>query len=163
MIGFRLLAIVLGILCLAAAGAAVLHSHPALSGLTGFFVEKFIPAGPLRAFIRSAEPGDVLVKDYLKYILAGGAVGALGVGILFFISAANPIRMRPFIMVVIIAAVACIALALWKGITLEISYIWWLGDSLAALILVVLLAALYPRRKLKADLSPEIREEVLEE
>ena len=163
MIGFRLLAIVLGIICLVTAAAAVFHSHPALSGAAGFVVEKFVPAGPLRSFVRSAAPGDVLVKSYFKYILSGYAVLALASGILFFISAANPIRMRPFISVVMIGAVAWIGIALWKGLSLDIKYLWWLSDAIGALILVVLLAALYPRRREKSAPPPEIRAEELEE
>jgi len=163
MIGFRLLAIVLGIICLATAVGAVFHTHPALSGAVGFLVEKFVPAGPVRMFVRSSVAGDVQVKSYLKYIFSGYAVLALATGILFFISAANPIRMRPFISVVMIGAVVWIGIALWKGLSLDINYLWWLSDSIGALILLVLLAALYPRRRPKRLPPPAIMDEELEE
>ena len=163
MIGFRLLAIILGVLCLLTAAAVVFHSHPALSGVAEFFVEKFIPAGSFQSFIRSARPGDMLIKSYLKYILSGYAVVAVGLGILFIISAINPMRMRPFISVVMIGSVLVIAVALWKGLTLDINYLWWAGDALSALILLVLLAALYPRRRVKTVPAPEIMDQELEE
>ena len=147
MIGFRLLAIILGFICLAAAGVLVLHSCPEMAEVDAFVIDNLIPEGPVRAFIRSGTQADQDVKNIIKYVFSGYAIFAIGMGLLFLYSAINPLRMRPFIRVVMIGSVLWIAAAAWQGIHLEIYKTWWISDAVGGLILLVLLFALFPKQK----------------
>ena len=157
MFGFRLLAIILGFICLAAAGTLVLHSCPEMAEVDAFVLDNLIPEGPVRAFIRSGTTGDRAVKDVVKYIFSGYAIFAIGMGLLFLYSAINPLRMRPFIRVVMIGSVLWIVAAVWQGLHLEIYKTWWISDAVGALILLVLLFALFPREKKPAG-APKLDE-----
>ena len=147
MIGFRLLAIILGFICLAAAGVLVLHSCPEMAEVDAFVIDNLIPEGPVRLFIRSGTQADQDVKNIIKYVFSGYAIFAIGMGLLFLYSAINPLRMRPFIRVVMIGSVLWIAAAAWRGIHLEIYKTWWISDAVGGLILLVLLFALFPKQK----------------
>ena len=151
MFGFRLLAIILGFICLAAAGTLVFHSCPEMAEVDAFVIDNLIPEGHARVFIRSGTDADRDVKNIIKYIFSGYAVFAIGMGLLFLYSAINPLRMRPFIRVVMIGSVLWIAAAVWQGLNLEIYKTWWISDAVAALILLVLLFALFPREKKTAS------------
>lgn len=155
MFGFRLLAIILGLVCLATAASMFFYECPRMAPVTEFFVRNFIPDAGVRVFIKSQDPTDTKVKNMIKYALGGAAILSLGLGLLFFCAAANPLRMRPFITVVMISSALWILCALWQGIRLEIFKSWWIGDASAALIVLVLLAALYPREKKAAAAPPE--------
>ena len=157
MIGFRLLAIILGFICLAAAGALVLHSCPEMAEVDAFVIDNLIPEGPVRAFIRSGAQKDQDVKKIIKYVSSGYAIFAIGMGLLFLYSAINPLRMRPFIRVVMIGSVLWIAAAAWQGIHLEIYKTWWISDAVGGLILLVLLFALFPRKKTAGN-APKLDE-----
>ncbi len=147
MIGFRLLAIILGIICLAAAGSLIFHNCPQKDEVDAFVIRNLIPAENVQAFIKSPAPDAVAVKNIIKYIFGGYAILALGMGLLFLWSAVNPLGMRPFIVVVMIGAVLWIAGAIWKGLALEIYKTWWIGDVAGSLVLLVLLFALFPKEK----------------
>jgi hypothetical protein len=147
MFGFRLLAIILGLVCLAAAASMLFYENPRMEPALEFFVRNFIPDSGVRAFIKSQDPADARVKNMIKYALGGAAILSLGSGLLFFCAAANPLRMRPFITVVMVCSALGIVCALWQGIRLEIFKSWWIGDASGALIVLVLLAALFPRKK----------------
>ena len=147
MIGFRLLAIILGFICLAAAGVLVLHSCPEMAEVDAFVIDNLIPEGPVRLFIRSGTQADQDVKNIIKYVFSGYAIFAIGMGLLFLYSAINPLRMRPFIRVVMIGSVLWIVVAAWQGIHLEIYKTWWISDAVGGLILLVLLFALFPKQK----------------
>ncbi len=153
MFGFRLLAIILGLLCLAAALSMAFFESPRLAPVNEFFIRNFVPDASVRAFIKSEQPAEIKVKNLIKYTLTGLAICTLGTGLLFFCAAADPLRMRPFIVVVMISSVVLIAAALWQGIRLGIFKSWWIGDAATGLLLLILLAALFPRRK-RADASP---------
>jgi len=159
MIGFRLLAIILGLLCLASAGVLVMHQCPQLAEANTFFIKNFIPDAAVQQFLKSKAPDAVAVKNIVKYIFSGYAVLALGMGLLFFCAAANPLRMRPFIVVVMIGAILWIAAAIYQGLTLEIYKTWWISDAAGALILLVLLTALFPKKKPAEPAAPEMGEE----
>ena len=66
--------------------------------------------------------------------------------------------MRPFVVVVMIGAILWIGGAIWKGVSLGIYKTWWIGDAVCALILLVLLAALFPKRA-KPKIDEAVREE----
>ena len=161
MIGFRLLAIILGFICLAAAGALVLHSCPEMAEVDAFVIDNLIPEGPVRAFIRSGAQKDQDVKKIIKYVSSGYAIFAIGMGLLFLYSAINPLRMRPFIRVVMIGSVLWIAAAVWQGIYLEIYKTWWISDAVGGLILLILLFALFPKKK--SDESEQKLDELQDE
>ena len=154
MFGFRLLAIILGFICLAAAGTLVFHSCPEMSEVDTFVIDNLIPEGNVRVFIRSGTDEARDVKNIIKYVFSGYAIFAIGMGLLFLYSAINPLRMRPFIRVVMIGAVLWIAAAVWQGFNLGIYKTWWISDSVGALILLILLFALFPREK-KASSIPK--------
>jgi len=101
----------------------------------------------VRLFIRSGTQADQDVKNIIKYVFSGYAIFAIGMGLLFLYSAINPLRMRPFIRVVMIGSVLWIAAAAWQGIHLEIYKTWWISDAVGGLILLVLLFALFPKQK----------------
>lgn len=147
MIGFRFLAIILGFICLAAAGSLVFRNCPQMVEVDAFIIRNLIPAGNVQGFIKSPAPDAMAVKNIIKYIFSGYAILALGMGLLFLWSAVNPLEMRPFIVVVMIGAVLWIAGAIWKGLALEIYKTWWIGDAAGALVLLVLLFALFPKEK----------------
>lgn len=146
MTGFRILAVILGLICLAGAVASYFYDYPPVEKVTAYFLKD----GNLRGFVKSPAPRDMVVKDYLKYIIRGYSVIALGMGLLFIISAFNPLGMRPFIVVVIIGALICLGLAIYQGITLKIDSLWWIGDSVGCLILAILLITFFPK-KVKAE------------
>ena len=147
MFGFRLLAIILGLLCLAAAVSMAFFECPRMAPVSEFFIRNFVPDTSVQDFIKSADPAEIKVKGLIKYTLTGLAIFALGTGLLFFCAAANPLRMRPFIVVVMISSVIGIAAALWQGIRLGIVKSWWIGDAAGFLLLLILLASLFPREK----------------
>ncbi len=159
MIGFRLLAIILGLICLASAAALVLHQSPQLAAANTFFIKNFIPDQGVQQFIKSPAPDARMVKNIIKYIFSGYAILALGMGLLFFCAAVNPLRMRPFIVVVMVGSILWIAGAIWKGTSLDIYKTWWISDAAGALILLVLLAALFPKKKAPEPTAPEMGEE----
>lgn len=143
MTGFRILAVILGLIFLAGAVASYFYDYPPVDRATDYFL---IKDGSLWDFVKSSAPRDMVVKDYLKYIMRGYSVLALAVGLLFIISAFNPLGMRPFIVVVIIAATIWFALAIYEGLTLKIAGLWWVGDSAICLILTILLITFYPKK-----------------
>lgn len=157
MIGFRLLAIILGFICLAAAGALVLHSCPEMAEVDEFVIDNIIPEGSVQALIRSGDPKDQNIKNVIKYIFTGYAVFAIGMGLLFLYSAIDPLRMRPFIRVVMIGSVLWIVGAAWQGWSLEIYKTWWISDAVGGLILLVLLFALFPKEKTAGN-APKLDE-----
>jgi len=146
MFGFRLLAIVLALLFLAGALAMVFHGCPRLAPLSEFFVGNFVPDQGVRDFIRSTDPVAVKVKGMIKYSLGWLAVCLLGLGLLFLCAAVNPLRLRPFVSVVMICSAAGIAVAVGQGIRLGIFKSWWIGDAAGGLLILILLGALYPRK-----------------
>ena len=108
--------------------------------------------------------GDMVVKQYLKYVLYGSSIFALGLALMFFIAAANPVRMRPFVVVVIIASILWVAGAIWAGVILpRVSPVWWGSDAAGALILAILLLAMFPKKKPRVKLPPEAGEAEFEE
>jgi hypothetical protein len=147
MFGFRLLAIILGLVCLAAAASMVFYENSWMDPVIEFFVRNFIPDAGVRDFIKSQDPADIRVKNMIKYALGWAAVLSLGLGLLFFSAAAHPLRMRPFVTVVIVCSALGIVCALWQGIRLEVFKSWWIGDASGALIVLILLAALFPRKR----------------
>ncbi len=153
MFGIRVLSIILALVCLAAAGAMLFYKCPQAEPLTESFVRYFIPDTGVKAFIKSRDPVDIRVKNLVKYGLSGAAVVSLGLGLLFLCAAVNPLRMRPFISVVMICSVLMIICAIWQGIRLGVFKSWWIGDASGALIILVLLAALFPKKKPAADSS----------
>ncbi|MDP8213623.1 MAG: hypothetical protein RAO92_05010 [Candidatus Euphemobacter frigidus] len=158
MIGFRIMAIVVGLICLASASLIFFHNCPQTAPVNAYLIRNFIPPGDVQAFIKSSALPDVEVKNIIKYIVSGYAIFALGIGLLFFCAAVNPLRMRPFVVVVMIGAILWIGVAIWKGLSLGIYKTWWIGDAACALILLVLLAALFPKRA-KPKIDEDIREE----
>ncbi|MDP8237206.1 MAG: hypothetical protein P9M08_12550 [Candidatus Erginobacter occultus] len=147
MFGFRLLAIILGLLCLAAAVSMAFFECPRMAPVSEFFVRHLVPDTGVRDFIRSENLADVKIKNLIKYTLSGLAVGSLAAGLLFLAAAVNPLRMRPFIVVVMISSAAMVVAAVWQGIRLGIFKTWWIGDAAGGLLLLILLAALFPREK----------------
>jgi hypothetical protein len=147
MFGFRLLAVILGLLCLAAAVSMAFSGCPRLAPVSEYFVRNFVPDTEVRDFIRSDDPADVKIKNLIKYTLSGLAVCSLAAGLLFLAAAVNPLRLRPFIVVVMISSAAMIVAAVWQGIRLGIFKTWWIGDAAGGLLLLILLAALFPREK----------------
>ncbi len=147
MFGFRLLAIILGLLCLAGAVSMAFFECPRMAPVSEFFIRHFVPDAGVRDFIRSVDPADVKIKNLIKYTLSGLAVCSLATGLLFLAAAVNPLRMRPFIVVVMISSAVMIVAAVWQGIRLGIFKTWWIGDAAGGLLLLILLAALFPREK----------------
>ena len=159
MIGYRILAVILGLLCLLLPVSLFFQSTPIVVK-----VEKMILAEqPLADFLISHDHRDMVVKNHLKYGLCGAAVFSLGMGLMFFISAFNPRGMRPFIVVVIICSILLIPLAIWVGLRLNIAKLWWLGDSISSLILALLLLGFFPRRDKVRVASSRGEEEELTE
>ena len=142
MAGFRVLAVLLGLICLTVAVASYFYDYPPVNQVTAYFLED----ANLWDFVKSTTPRDMVIKDYLKYIIRGYSVLALGMGLLFLISAFNPLRMRPYITVVIIGALVWLGLAIYMGITLKIPTLWWIGDSAICLILAILLITFFPKK-----------------
>ena len=145
MFGFRLLAVVLALVCLAGAGVMAFRECPRLVPATEFFVRNFVPDAGVQAFIKSRDPVDVKVKGMIKYTLGFAAICLFGLGLLFLCAAVNPIRMRPFVSVAMICSILGIAAAIWQGTRLGVFKSWWIGDAAGSLLLLILLAALYPR------------------
>lgn len=161
MLGFRLLSIILGFICIAAAGMLVFHFCPELADVDAFVIKNLIPDNLVRHFIKSNEPAAVAVKNIIKYVLSGYAIFSFSLGLLFLYTAINPLRMRPFILIVMIGSILWIAVAIWRGLSLGISKSWWIGDAAGALILLVLLGALFPRKK-KLEPMPQFEEPIEE-
>lgn len=155
MFGFRLLAVILALIFLAGAAAMAFHECPRLVPITEFFVRNFVPDSGVQAFIKSRDAADVKVKGMIKYTLVGLAICMVGLGLLFLCAAVNPIRMRPFVSVVMICSILGIAAVAWEGIRLGVFKSWWIGDAAGYLLLLVLLAALYPRKKKSAPAPAE--------
>ena len=146
MFGFRVLAIILGLICLATAIAMVSYDCPRLAPVPENFIEYFVRDAGVRAFIKSQEPTDIKIKNLIKYTLGGLAICLFGLGLLFFCAAVNPLRLRPFVSVVMICCAAGIAVAIGQGVSLRIFKSWWIGDAAGGLLILILLAALYPRK-----------------
>jgi len=142
MFGFRVLAIVLALICLGGAAMMVFPERQPAITINGFFLNPV-----LSEFLQSQEPRDIVVRNHMKYLLFMGAVGAFGLAILFFISVFNPLLMRPFLVVAIISLILGVALALRSGIQETVSWRWWVVDAVGGMILVVLLVNLFPRKK----------------
>jgi len=150
--GFRILAVILGLICLAIGAGMFFHRQPVVIKVSNLLLQ----GEEMKNFVKSPDMTDLVVKQYLKYILYGGSVFALGLGLMFFIAAANPIRMRPFVVVVIICSILWMAGAIWSGINLpRVSPVWWGSDAGASLLLAILLLALFPKKKPKAEIVPE--------
>ena len=156
MIGFRLLAIVLGFICLMSAGALIFHNSPQLADINTYVIRNLIPDQLVQKFIKSQDPANIAVKNIVKYVFSGYAIFALGMGLLFLTAAVNPLRMRPFIVVVMIGSIFWIGGAIWKGVSLGIYKTWWIGDAAGALILVILLGALFPSEKKSVEEPQDI-------
>ncbi|MEA1928724.1 MAG: hypothetical protein U9N73_11000 [Candidatus Auribacterota bacterium] len=165
MFGFRLLAIILGFICLAAAVGLVFHTRPEMAEVDAFVIDKLIPQDSVQSFIKSGAPANMAVKNIIKYVFSGYAVFAIGMGLLFLYSAINPLGMRPFIRVVMIGSVLWIAGAVYQGFSLDIPKTWWIGDAVGAFILLVLLFALFPkdRKALAPTKSDELDADRMEE
>lgn len=163
MFGFRLLAVILGLLCLTAALSMAFFESPRMAQGSEFFVRYFVPDTEVEAFIKSEDPGEIKIKHLIKYTLTGLAVSALATGLLFFAAAANPLRMRPFIVVVMISTVVGIAAVIWQGFRLDIFNSWWIRDASGGLLLLILLAALFPREKTVATKPAVVGNESYEE
>lgn len=156
MTGFRILVVILGLLCLAMALGLFFHNRPVAINI----INRFLQEQELQDFIKT---GNVVVKNHLKYALCGSSIFALGLGLLFLISAVSPLQMRPFIVVVIILSIIWIPLAIWVGLSLNISKLWWIGDAIGCLILAILLATFFPKKAPKVKPAPEPPSEELEE
>ena len=159
MTGYRILAIILGLICLLMPISIFFQHAPIVVK-----VEKAVLARqPLADFLVSPEQQDMVVKNHLKYGLCGAAIVSLGMGLMFFISVFNPRGMRPFIVVVIICSILLIPLAIWIGLKLNITKMWWIGDSISSLILALLLLVFFPRQaRARAVSSPGEEEELTE-
>lgn len=147
MFGFRVLAVILALVCLASAAALFFQECPRLAPVSEYFIKNFVRDAGVQAFIKSADPEDVKIKHLVKYTLSGLAICSFGLGSLFFCAAFNPLRMRPFIVVAMICSALMIAAAIWQGIRLGIFKSWWIGDAAGALVVLILLAALFPRER----------------
>ena len=159
MIGYRILAVILGLLCLLLPVSLLFQNNPVVVK-----VENIILAEkPLANFLTSADYDDQMVKNHLKYGLCGAALFSLGMGLMFFISVFNPRGMRPFIVVVIICSILLIPLTIWTGLKLNITKLWWIGDSSSSLVLALLLLVFYPRLERPRAVSPRDEEEELTE
>ena len=155
MVGYRILAIVLGLICLAMPVSIFFQGNP-----TVVQVENMVLADqPLHNFLVSATHENKIVKNHLKYGIGGAALISLGMALMFFISVFNPRGMRPFIVVVIICSILSIPLSIWAGLRLNITNSWWIGDAVSGLVLAVLLLIFYPRgpkaRKVSAPAAGE--------
>lgn len=153
MMGFRILSIILALLCLAGAAALYFHDQPAIVSVSGFFLNE-----DLRGFVESDQDRDIAVRNHLKYLTLMGAVGSFGLAVLFFVSAVNPMGMRPFVVTLIICLILGIAAALWKGPRLDIYSKWWLADAAGGVVLTILLITFFPRRP--APPPPPLEEKV---
>jgi len=152
MAGFRILAIILGLVCLAMALGMFFHRQPCVINASNLLLK----AEELKSFVGSPDSQDMVVKQYLKYVLYGSSVVVLGLALMFFISAASPVRMRPFVVVVIIMSIVGVVGAVWAGINLQrVSWVWWGSDAAGSLILAILLLALFPKKRKKAEESRE--------
>lgn len=162
MTGYRILAIILGLLCLLLPISLVSQISNWDTGISIVVkVEKMILAEkPLADFLVSPDHQDMVVKNHLKYGLGGAAIFSLGMGLMFFISAFKPREMRPFIVVVIICSILLIPLTIWIGLKLNIARLWWIGDSISSLVLALLLMVFFPRQ---AKASARDEEEELTE
>ncbi|MCX6348293.1 MAG: hypothetical protein NTV79_02165, partial [Candidatus Aureabacteria bacterium] len=98
---------------------------------------------------------EVMIKKFLKFALSGRAFVALGFSLLFFVSVFAPERMIPFIVVVMICCFLAMIAAVWNGYSAKISWYYWGGEALVCLVLVVLLAAFFPRPPRKEVLAEE--------
>jgi len=70
----------------------------------------------------------------------------LGVAWMFFVAARDPERHRDFIHAVMLALAAWVILCPVFGLGAGVPFLWYMGDSVSSLIVLVLLLALYPRR-----------------
>ena len=71
----------------------------------------------------------------------------LGVAWMFFAAARDPERHRDFIHAVMLALAAWVILCPVFGHGAGVPFLWYMGDSVSSLIALVLLWALYPRRR----------------
>jgi membrane protein DedA with SNARE-associated domain len=106
----------------------------------------------LKSVLQAADP---LVKKYVKFALSGGAFVSLGLSLLFFVSVFSPLRMIPFITVLIICSILWIPGAIWTGYSAGISWHFWGGEAIACTILAILLAAFFPRPPRKEVMAEE--------
>lgn len=144
MIGFRILAIILALLCLAGGAMMVFPEQEPAVTVSGFLLNP-----ELREFAGSPAERDIVVRRHIRYLLLMGAVGAFGLAVLFLISAVNPLAMRPFVITLIICLILGIAAALWQGPQKDIHLTWWLADAVGGVVLAVLLITFFPRRPLQ--------------
>ena len=159
MIGYRILAVILGLICLLLPVSLFFQNTPVVVK-----VENIVLAEkPLADFLTSTDYEDKMVKNHLKYGICGAAVLALGMALMFFISAVNPLGMRSFIVVVIICSILLIPTAIWVGLQLNIAKFWWIGDSISSLVLALLLLVFFPRRQKARAVSARGEEEELTE
>ncbi len=156
MIGFRILALVLALLCLAGGAMMVFPEQEPAVTVSGFLLNP-----ELKEFVQSPAERDIVVRDHIKYLLLMGAVGAFGLAVLFLISAAKPLAMRPFVVTLIICLILGIAAALWYGPRMKIYTNWWLADTVGGVVLAILLITFFPRRS--AQPPPPLEDQVGQE
>jgi hypothetical protein len=144
MAGYRVLAFLLGVIFLALAVGLFLHEDPRLLPAR----EALLSVDNLKTTLPAAE---VMIKKYIKFALSGGAFIALLFSLLFFVSVFTPMRMIPFIVVVIICCILAMVAAIWRGYAAKISWYYWGGEAIGCLVLAVLLAAFFPRAPVKEE------------
>lgn len=131
--GLRILLNVLGVLCLLQGAAAFLPAAW-IQAMMDYFADtlggpQIAPFGPVAWYgIRT-----------LNLVF-------LGVAWMFFVAAREPERHRDFIHAVILVVAAWLVLCPVFGYYAGMAVLWYIGDSVSALIGLVLLMALYPRR-----------------
>jgi membrane protein DedA with SNARE-associated domain len=148
MAGYRVLAFILGLIFLALAVGLFFHDDPRLISARSVVLEP----DNLKSALQAADP---LVKKYVKFALSGGAFVSLGLSLLFFVSVFSPLRMIPFITVLIICSILWIPGAIWAGYSAGISWYFWGGEAIACTILAILLVAFFPRPLRKEVMAEE--------
>ncbi len=71
----------------------------------------------------------------------------VGVAWMFFVAARDPERHRDFMHAVMLALAAWVVLCPVFGYGAGVPFLWYMGDSVSSLIVLALLLALYPRRR----------------
>jgi len=143
MAGYRVLAFIIGLIFLGLAAGLFLHEDPRLAPAREAMLSV---DGDLQTALPSAA---AVVKKYILFALSGSAFIALGLSLLFFVSVFAPERMIPFIVVVMICCFLAMIAAIWTGYSAKISWYYWGGEAGVCLVLMILLAAFFPRRPVK--------------
>ncbi|HOO76836.1 MAG TPA: hypothetical protein PLI51_06500 [bacterium] len=151
MVGIRILAFALALLFLATAAAAFFYQEPTVGKMTSWLWQK----QELKDFINSRSPRDAILKDYLHYLGNMAAVVLVGCAVLFAISGFSPMKMRPFLVTMIVVLAGGVAMDIYCGITIKsLSPYWWAIDAGAGFVVLVLLIVLFPRRRYGAEPAP---------